>query len=327
MQQISEKNHTKIAECLVCKNNKLTYFESSLRNDYDLGECEVCNFKYAHPRPNIDFLVDYYNGISSVRFYKQGNDKAIKDTKKIYKIIQKNNPDAKKVLEIGCSTGYYLKGLQLRGYEVCGSELSEDAVKLAKEWYDVKAFASEFPPESHFNKYDVVIIHHVIEHVMNPKEFLERASNYLAKDGIFIIETPNVKSLGIKIFKNNYPVFCPPGHLNFFSTSTLEKILPNNHVTLEAKTASINGYVIYNCINAFLASIKLKSSIEKKMSKEVEIESASETKAVNNRKYSYLKMMYTFSKVTQTILFPIFYLIDKSGLGENVSLVSQIKRK
>jgi len=328
MQEIIEieKTHTVLTKCPVCKDNNLAYSNNSLRNDYSLGVCNTCNFKYAHPRPKIEFLVDYYNSISSVRFYKESDEKALKDTKKLNRMILKNHPEAKNILEIGCSTGYYLRGLKLRGFEVCGSELSEDAVNLAREWYNVEVFASEFPPPSHLNKYDVIIIHHVIEHVMNPKDFLEQASNYLSDKGIFIIETPNVNSMGIKLFRNNYPVFCPPGHLNFFSKSTLEKVLPENHKPLESKTASANGYVIYNCINAFLATINLKGAIDNKISKKETIKSNIKTKASNNRKYSYLKMMYKFSKITQTILYPFFFLIDKAGLGENLSLVSRIKK-
>lgn len=324
---INKPDHESLDRCNVCQSENIeTKQLKVLRNDYRMGVCKLCSFTFSQPRPSQAILVDYYNSISSVRFYKQGDKSAVKDTKKLFNLIKKNHPEAKNILEVGCSTGYYLKGLKLRGFEVCGSELSEIAAKLANEWYGVDVFAAEFPPSSHYRKYDAVIIHHVIEHVIDPKDFLERASEYLRENGILILETPNVKSLGIKIFKTNYPVFCPPGHLNFFSTDTLEKALPEGHTPLISRTASENGYVIYNCINGFLSAVNLKSTIQKSISKDVAIESESETKVLNNKKYSYLKFFYKFSKITQTVLYPIFYLIDKAGWGENVSIVSQIKR-
>jgi SAM-dependent methyltransferase len=75
-----------------------------------------------------------------------------------------------------------------------------DACKLAKEWYGIEIFDSEFPPiDKYINYFDVIIIHHVIEHVTNPLEFLEIANRYLVIGGCMFIETPNINNIGIRL--------------------------------------------------------------------------------------------------------------------------------
>jgi 2-polyprenyl-3-methyl-5-hydroxy-6-metoxy-1,4-benzoquinol methylase len=320
---IQKEKHTEAKKCPICNSNNIVQKSWILRNNYHLGVCNNCSFQFTQPRPELNYLIDYYNSISSVRFYKFSDERTLNDSKLIYTQIKKYHPQAKRVLEIGGSTGYYLQGLKLRGYQVVGSELSSDAVNLAKEWYDIEMYESEFPPQELKNSFDVVIIHHVIEHVIDPVDFFEKAGEYLSEGGIFIVETPNIKSWGIKLFKNHYPVFCPPGHLNFFSKSTIVKAVSSSYIIEEVSTNSNGGHTIYNIVNATLSRLGIKDNINNKISKKEEIVSKNEVKTINNKKYSYLKLGYKISKGIQFVFTPLFYLFDKMGLGENLTLVSK----
>jgi SAM-dependent methyltransferase len=318
-----KEKHREAITCPICNSSNIVQKSWILRNNYRLGVCDNCEFQFTQPRPELDYLIDYYNSISSVRFYKFSDERTIADSRLIYKQIKKHQPNAKRVLEIGGSTGYYLQGLKLRGYEVVGSELSSNAVKLAREWYDLEMYEAEFPPAALKNTFDVVIIHHVIEHVIDPVDFFQNAAEFLSKDGIFIVETPNVNSWGIRLFKNHYPVFCPPGHLNFFSKVTIVKAVPSSHLIKEVSTNSNGGHTIYNMANATLSRFGIKDSINHKISKKEEIVSKSEVKTINNKKYSYLMLGYKISKGIQLVFTPLFFLLDKMGLGENLTIVSK----
>ena len=156
-------------ECPLCKSVNIQKTTKVLRNNYILAKCTECDFQFSSPRPTFDELSKFYNSIASVRFFKHSTHQAYHDSKYLAQEIKKYHSDAKRVLEIGASTGYYLFGLKQRGFEVIGSELSLDACKLAKEWYNIEMYDSVFPPISKFQNYfDVIIVHHVIEHVVNP---------------------------------------------------------------------------------------------------------------------------------------------------------------
>ncbi len=193
-------------QCIFCNSDNVKIEQWWIRNNFKLTTCQKCNGKFITPRPTHSELVSYYNSLSSIRFFKQTDAEAIKDSRKLKKQIEEIHPTANDVLEVGCSTGYYLRGLKLSGYKVMGSELSVEACELAEKWYDVKVYSGEFPPISYFEQFDVVIIHHVIEHVSNPNAFFSEALQYLRKGGIILIETPNYDSLGIKLFKGHSPV-------------------------------------------------------------------------------------------------------------------------
>jgi 2-polyprenyl-3-methyl-5-hydroxy-6-metoxy-1,4-benzoquinol methylase len=314
------KKHNYLEQCVCCNKSGINIKNNILRNNYSLAKCSKCNFKFTFPRPNIDFLIDYYNSISSVRFYKFSDKICIKDSKGIYSDIKKYNPEAKTILEIGGSTGYYLNGLKLRGYDVIGSELSADAVNLAKEWYNIKMYEAEFPPTSYEGSFDVIIIHHVIEHVIDPINFITEAKKYLSKNGIIIIETPNVNSIGIKIFGRHYPVFCPPGHLNYFSKTTIKKLLGNDSA-VKLITTSYSGQSLYNFVNATFSLLSIKRLINKVISKEQKVKTTQKVSTLNNSKYSVLLFSQKISKILQLIMFPIFWAIDKLNMGENLNFI------
>ncbi|MCX8489544.1 MAG: class I SAM-dependent methyltransferase [Cyclobacteriaceae bacterium] len=322
---MTKNNHNYARKCMICGSSDLTISRWILRNNYEKGRCKSCNFVFAQPRPTLDFLTDYYNSISSVRFYKHSDEETLRDSNVIFKQLRENQPNAKKVLEIGGSTGYYLRGLSLRGYDVVGSELSSDAVKLAREWYGLEMYESEFPPEKFIHFFDAIIIHHVIEHLVDPVDFLRKANKYLVEGGIFVIETPNVNCLGIRVYQKHYPVFCPPGHLNFFSGETLQKTIPNDHVIENILTTSYGGYTIYNHVNGVLSFLGLKSRIDKGMSKKEEIQSTIVTNSSNNAKYRYLNLFFRYSRMIHKLFFPLFYILDRTGLGENLTLISRKK--
>jgi len=307
--------------CPICGDDRYKFNYKKIRNGFDLAECETCNFKFAFPRPSLNYIIEYYDSIPNHRFFKISEKKAFKDSKLLIDQIKNYHPNAKRILEIGCSAGYYLFALKNLGYEVYGTEFSSDAISLAKEWFDVDVFLSEFPPDKFKGYFDVIIIHHVIEHVIEPKLFLKSSAEFLSEGGIAIVQTPNFNSFGMKLFKENYPVLCPPGHLNFFTTESLEKIVPENLEILINKSTSSAKNDIYNWFVGLMAAIRLKELLKRKVSKEMVISYQANKNINSNRKYLYQKILLRFTEILHVLLVPLFYLFDKLNLGENLDLI------
>lgn len=312
------------AKCNNCESTNITIKNWSLRNDFKLGQCNACGFTFTEPRPTLEYLINFYNSISNSRFYRHTDAEAMRASSEIDSLIKKYNPSAKKVLEIGCSTGYYLHGLCQHGYEVTGTELSTDAVLLAKDWYNVNVFNDEFPPDSFQNHFDVIIIYHVIEHVIDAPAFLRRADQFLVSGGIMILETPNFKSVGVSLFKAHYPVLSPPGHLNFFNINTLERAMPANYSSVFRRTTSNGNHTVYNMIVGATSLLNVKALLNRLISRKVRIKDTSTKKEITtNKKFVYSRALLATTKFVQITLFPFFYLFDKSGKGENLGLISK----
>jgi 2-polyprenyl-3-methyl-5-hydroxy-6-metoxy-1,4-benzoquinol methylase len=319
------KNHYDVAICPLCQGENLVGLNWHQRDsNYRLDCCSDCSFHFTQPRPNAEFLSDYYDKISSVRFFKQTDDDSIKEVQKLIRLVNKYHSKAKKVLELGCSTGYLLNGLKLCGYDVVGTDLSTSASKLAEVWYGVDVYVDEFPPESFVGQFDVVIINHVIEHVINPKAFIHKAVEYLNSGGLLLIETPNINSAGIRLFKGHYPVICPPGHLNFFSPETISKTLSADMLVLNIYTSDNDKGTVYNMFNSLASVFRFKRLIDLLISKREEIKDIDGV-AVNNstnRKYKFMRFFLKISWVVELLLFPIFIPLNFYKYGENLNIVS-----
>ena len=127
-------------------------------------------------------------------------------------------PNGRSILDIGCGNGMFLVRMQSYGWKVCGVDPDVGALKNLKsvgiEAYSDLADISE--------KFDYVILSHVIEHVPDPIATLKGIRSALREGGKLIIVTPNSCSLGSKIFKGCWRGLEPPRHFNIFSKDSLK---------------------------------------------------------------------------------------------------------
>ena len=107
----------------------------------------------------------------------------------------------KRVLDVGCSSGYLARPLVERGCTVVGIEYDEDAAAEARTVCervlvgDVETMELPFDPGS----FDVVLCGDLIEHLREPERFLERVRPVLAPDGRLVLSTPNVANWAIRV--------------------------------------------------------------------------------------------------------------------------------
>ena len=100
---------------------------------------------------------------------------------------------SKTVLEIGCGTGYVLKGLQdnFANYQLVGSEIHLEGLKFAKERLPNVAFvqldATKMPFE---NEYNAIGAFDVLEHIEEDEKVMQEVYKVLKPNGLFFISVP-----------------------------------------------------------------------------------------------------------------------------------------
>lgn len=132
-----------------------------------------------------------------------------------------SGPEAR-LLDVGCGSGTYLKLMRNLGWQVRGVELDIGAVQTARRaGLDVRQGAmDEVDPELD-GVFDVVTIGHVIEHTHDPVAALRGAWRVLKPHGIVWIGTPNLDSLGARLFRSRWRALDPPRHLVLFTGDAL----------------------------------------------------------------------------------------------------------
>ena len=129
------------------------------------------------------------------------------------------------LLDVGFGSGAFLRLAQRVGWRVSGVDPDPVAVTNGiKAGLDVRrgginAFADAA------EKFDVITLNHVIEHVHDPVETISQAYTLLKPGGRLYIETPNVNSYGSQRFKEFWRGLEPPRHLILFNWASMNSVL------------------------------------------------------------------------------------------------------
>jgi len=138
------------------------------------------------------------------------------------------------ILDVGCGNGYIASQLSTMGHNVIGIDASDDGIAIARKAHpDVR-----FEVHSAYDDLrdivvdvDVIVSSEVIEHLYQPKLFLENVFNVLRPGGHIILTTPYhgyLKNLALSLFDHwdkHHTVEREGGHIKFFSEKTLTRML------------------------------------------------------------------------------------------------------
>jgi 2-polyprenyl-3-methyl-5-hydroxy-6-metoxy-1,4-benzoquinol methylase len=140
--------------------------------------------------------------------------------------------------------------MQNRGYAVDGIELSDEKRQMAQRRAGIDLLPTnlleDVLSDEWYEKYDMVCMFHVLEHILNPRMLLERTLHVIKPGGRLLIVVPNyferLKELSQAF--NAFSYF--RAHLSYFKPETLHFLL--NQV--ELLDIQINGTQLYSLENA-----------------------------------------------------------------------------
>ncbi|MBX3290080.1 MAG: class I SAM-dependent methyltransferase [Acidobacteria bacterium] len=225
----AEHNPEPIGECPVCQNTKFKKLFS--KNQKDFWKCISCGLQKQHPLPTESILREYYelsyrSGMYET-FSSEGDLKEMTAKQRLKEICRRIRPSGK-WLDVGASTGVFVKTLLEGSINAEGIEISETAVSLAKEnGLPVKAGTLE----THLTdeKYDAITAFDLIEHLIDPITFLKTAHSKLKPDGYLIMTMPNLNSLSRYIMRSRWYFYIPEEHLHYFNPFIIRKLLERNN--------------------------------------------------------------------------------------------------
>lgn len=136
-----------------------------------------------------------------------------------------NSLPPSRILDVGCGLGFLLGAIDKK-HQKFGLEVSSFAAEHAQKYAQVlksKLEDTDFEEDS----FDVVVSHHVIEHVDFPEVFLTKIKQILKPGGYLILATPDFDSVCARLFKENYRMLYDKTHVSLFSFDSLKKMLKN----------------------------------------------------------------------------------------------------
>lgn len=196
------------------------------------------------PIPSIEEVEQYYLNEFYSGEYRQFNDSQLEVQQEQREFFQLHwqlihdqcelllGPLAEKaLLDVGCGYCQSLLYFRERGLKAYGIEPSKEGAEYgAARGIPVFQCGIETMPEDMGRRFDIVTLLNVLEHLREPaKALLQIRERYLAAGGVLVIDVPNefndFQTTANAMHELGEWWVCAPVHLNYFSLSSLKKLL------------------------------------------------------------------------------------------------------
>lgn len=146
-----------------------------------------------------------------------------------------------RLLDVGCGSGAFLRTMHELGWHVCGVEPDAAAARVAREHYGLDVTCGTLEEAAlPARRFDAITMNHVVEHLPDPITTLRECGRVLNSTGRLVITTPNVESLGRRVFRASWRGLEVPRHLQLFSVTTLAECATRAGLRVYAARTSAN---------------------------------------------------------------------------------------
>jgi len=202
-----------------------------------------------HPVPSVEKLPTYYNSEDYISHtdnkmglleFLYGVVKNYSLRKKV-NLVTKLNNGVGSILDVGAGTGDFLREAKNKGWKAFGVEPNASALKRAEE----KGISLESELETYVGqKFDVVTLWHVLEHIPNLDDTIEKLSSLVKPGGTLIIAVPNYQSFDAKHYGKFWAAYDVPRHIWHFSQHAIEKLFKAHFELEEIKPLYFDSYYV-----------------------------------------------------------------------------------
>lgn len=201
--------------------------------EFELIQNSEYGFLETTPQPSLDKLPEYYESEDYIShtdskrnlFEKVYHTVRSISLKKKLKLINSFTSEEKKLLDIGCGTGDFLKTAQQNNWHVSGIEPNKEVREIANKKTNNSVFETAQLLKFEPNSFDVISLWHVLEHLPNLEEQIAIFKKLLKPNGTLIIAVPNYKSYDAKHYKEFWAAYDVPRHLWHFNQASISKLV------------------------------------------------------------------------------------------------------
>jgi SAM-dependent methyltransferase len=169
-----------------------------IRKDYKIVKCKICKFYFV--RPKIDLSIEEWSELYGKEYFLEYNswymNQRLNDVRLRVKKMTLNTKNSRiNFLDLGCGEGFALIEARKKEWNIFGNDISDNRVQEARlpniQFKQGDLFSACYPD----NFFDLVYMDSVLEHLINPVDYLRELNRIMNKNGVLYIGVPNEESL------------------------------------------------------------------------------------------------------------------------------------
>lgn len=220
--------------CPACESNHYQFMFEKM--GFTFVRCLDCQTCYINPRPTFPMIIDFYENSKCIKHWK----KIFSETENIRRseifqpranlvveLCKKYSAPTSILLDVGAGSGTFCEEIKkIRFFKnIIAVEPSKELADTCRQ-KDVDVI--EKPIENvELENVSVITNFELIEHLFWPKDFVLACSKRLAKGGLLVITTPNIKGFDLMTLGKISDGIVGPNHLNYFHIDSLSKLVNN----------------------------------------------------------------------------------------------------
>lgn len=185
-------------KCPLCARMTTVRFAVRTVKDrqWHVAKCRSCKLVFTDPPPNeADIQSFYWEDYHSDLRQPGASEKIFGEKFDSYCewLLRYLKPG--RSLDVGCATGLFVKKLQDRGFQAEGHEANALSANWGSAHYGVTIHVGFFDPGvSQLGTYDLITLCDVLEHALNPLEYLRSLREALRPGGHVMVTFPHIWS-------------------------------------------------------------------------------------------------------------------------------------
>lgn len=206
------------------------------KNGFTYVKCEKCGTLFMNPRPDLETLNEFYKNSKNYKFWSENifpkteasrRENIVKPrVDRILEICKKHKVTTETIVEIGSAFGSFCEEMISRETfkKVIAVEPTPDLANVCRK-KNIQVIESivELIPKEELQA-NVIVSFEVIEHLFDPKSFLQAMKKNISNNGLLVLSCPNgegFEMLEMGVFSSTLE----HEHLNYFNVGSLSLLM------------------------------------------------------------------------------------------------------
>ncbi len=234
--------------CPICRHKNIKLILNQLNRQ--IYHCVYCKSKFLYIKKDKSPFKKYKHSYFNKEYKQQYGKTYIADKENISRMalnrlkiivkLLKGQIRNKKILDIGCAYGFFLKRAKTMGFISIGIEIEKNAVCYSKTKLKIKTLQADFLKYKFKEKFNVITLWYVIEHFKNQGIIINKIKTILKPGGLLCLSVPNGNGPFYWFNKKQWLETHPDDHFFDYSLKGIKIFLKKNGFKLIKK--QITGF-------------------------------------------------------------------------------------